>query len=161
MKKVAIISDTHNLLRPQVCDICGSCDAIFHAGDFTSEAVLDELRHLSNVYVVRGNNDVSWAHNLRDKLKFEYAGLKFFMTHEQRHVDRNLDGVDVVIFGHSHKYFEEEIGGRLWLNPGSCGRSRFGGETSMVVMYIAEALDEWFEREDGKKNAYRLEKVLL
>ena len=159
MKKVAIISDTHNVLRPQVLDICGSCDAIFHAGDFTRDEILDELRHLSRVYVVRGNNDVIWAHHLRDKLKFEYAGLNFFMTHEQRYVDRNLEGVDVVVFGHSHKYFESDIGGRLWLNPGSCGRPRFGGECSMVVMYIAESEAEMFDCENGDKQLYRIEKI--
>ena len=28
------------------------------------------------------------------------------------------------------------IDGRLWLNPGSCGRSRFGGEVTMALMEI-------------------------
>ena len=43
----------------------------------------------------------------------------------------NLGTAQVVIFGHSHHYFEKMIDGRLWLNPGSCGRSRFGGEVTM------------------------------
>ena len=34
------------------------------------------------------------------------------------------------------KYFEKMIDGRLWLNPGSCGRSRFGGEVTMALMEI-------------------------
>ena len=33
-------------------------------------------------------------------------------------------------------YFEKMIDGRLWLNPGSCGRSRFGGEVTMALMEI-------------------------
>ena len=42
----------------------------------------------------------------------------------------------LVIFGHSHQYFAKEIDGRLWLNPGSCGRSRFGGDVTMAVMTV-------------------------
>ena len=73
------------------------------------------------------------------------------MTHDRRNVFKspargasdaagqgNLEGVDVVIFGHSHKYFQEMVDGRLWLNPGSCGRPRFGGELSMAVMTLLQ-----------------------
>ena len=48
----------------------------------------------------------------------------------------DLADADVVIFGHSHQYFQEEIDGRLWLNPGSCGRRRFWTELTMAVMYV-------------------------
>ena len=34
------------------------------------------------------------------------------------------------------QYFAKEIDGRLWLNPGSCGRSRFGGDVTMAVMTV-------------------------
>ena len=40
------------------------------------------------------------------------------------------------------------IDGRMWLNPGSCGRSRFGAEVTMAVMTV----------EDGK---YQVEKIIL
>ena len=59
-----------------------------------------------------------------------------------------LSGVDVVVFGHSHKYVQEEKGGVLWLNPGSCGPRRFHQE---ITMMTAEA-------EDGK---IRVEKVII
>ena len=57
-------------------------------------------------------------------------------------------GVDAVVFGHSHKYVQEEKGGVLWLNPGSCGPRRFHQE---ITMMTAEA-------EDGK---IRVEKVII
>ena len=138
MVKVAVISDTHNILRPEVIDVIKKCDAVVHAGDFAKESVLDELRKMGRVYVVRGNNDRDWAAGLRDTLRFEIGGVHFFMTHNKKDVDRNLEGIDVVIFGHSHKYFQQEIDGRLWLNPGACGRPRFGGELSMAVIKIDE-----------------------
>lgn len=41
-----------------------------------------------------------------------------------------------MIFGHTHKYFEKEIDGRLWLNPGSCGPRRFDQEITMIIMEV-------------------------
>lgn len=30
------------------------------------------------------------------------------------------------------------VDGRLWLNPGSCGRSRFGQEATMAVITVEQ-----------------------
>ena len=46
------------------------------------------------------------------------------------------DRVEVVVFGHSHQYFEERVRGRLWLNPGSCSSPRFGRGLSMAIATI-------------------------
>ena len=135
-KKIGIISDTHGLLRPEVTEILKDCDCIFHAGDVDRPEILDQLRYLGNLYAVRGNNDGDWAKNLSATLRFRIEGVEFFMTHNRKDVAWNLESAQVVIFGHSHHYFEEMIDGRLWLNPGSCGRSRFGGEVTMAVMEV-------------------------
>ena len=58
MKRLAIISDTHGLLRPQVLERLREADAILHAGDVSSPDVLEELQDLGkDLYLVRGNND--------------------------------------------------------------------------------------------------------
>ncbi|MDO4337840.1 MAG: metallophosphoesterase family protein [Eubacteriales bacterium] len=134
--KVGIISDTHGLLRPQVLDILKTCDCILHAGDVTRPELLDKIRYLGNLYVVRGNNDRDWASNLSVSLRFTIEGVKFFMVHNKKDADWNLGDTQVVIFGHSHRYSEKIIDGRLWLNPGSCGIRRFGQELTMAVMTI-------------------------
>lgn len=135
-KKLGIISDTHGLLRPEVVEILKSCDCILHAGDVDRPELLDELRYLGSLYVVRGNNDGDWAQNLSRTLRFKIEGIEFFMTHNKKDVAWNLGNAQIVIFGHSHHYFEEMIDERLWLNPGSCGRRRFGGDITMAVMEI-------------------------
>lgn len=147
-KRIGIISDTHGLLRPQVKEILETCDCILHAGDVNRPELLDEVRFMGNLYVVRGNNDREWAENLSKTLTFTIEGVKFFMVHNKRDVAWNLEDVQVVIFGHSHRYFQQEIDGRLWLNPGSCGRRRFDGELFMAVMIV----------ENGK---YQVEKVIF
>ena len=136
MKKIGIISDTHGLLREEVKERLKDCTYIFHAGDVDRPEILDELRTMGFLYVVRGNNDGYWAQNLRRSLNFSVGNVKFFMVHDRKDAAWELGDTQVVIFGHSHKYFCQEIDGRLWLNPGSCGRSRFGGEVTMAVMTV-------------------------
>ena len=134
--KIGIISDTHGLLRTEVLDILQSCDCIFHAGDVDRPELLDTIRSLGALYVVRGNNDGYWAQNLRRSLNFT-VGIVFFFLVYVWFVVVWVFGVSlVVIFGLSHQYFAKEIDGRLWLNPGSCGRSRFGGDVTMAVMTV-------------------------
>ena len=117
-KKIGIISDTHGLLRPEVLEILRTCDCILHGGDINKPEILDQIRPLASVYVVRGNND------------------KFFMTHNKKDVAWELGSAQVVVFGHTHKYFEKIIDDRLWINPGSCGRRRFDQEITMAVMHV-------------------------
>ena len=134
--KMGIISDTHGLLREEVKERLKDCTYIFHAGDVDRPEILDELRTMGFLYVVRGNNDGYWAQNLRRSLNFSVGNVKFFMVHDRKDAAWELGDTQVVIFGHSHKYFCQEIDGRLWLNPGSCGRNRFGGEVAMAVMTV-------------------------
>ena len=147
-KKIGIISDTHGLLRPEVMEILKTCDCIFHGGDINKPEILDQLRSLASIYAVRGNNDKEWAEGFARTLRFSIEGVEFFMTHNKKDVAWNLENVQVVIFGHTHKYLEQKIDGRLWLNPGSCGRRRFDQEITMAVMTV----------EDGK---YQIEKIVI
>lgn len=136
--RIAVISDTHGLLRRRVVEELKDCTHILHAGDIIHESDLDELALYGNLYAVRGNND-RWMKGVRDLagyLVFRIGGVTFFMVHDRMDVPRDLTGVDAVIYGHSHRYSEEWIGGRLWLNPGSCGYARFGGDVTMAKLTL-------------------------
>lgn len=134
--KVGIISDTHGLLRPAVLEELQSCDYIFHGGDVNKPEILDTLQAIAPLYVVRGNNDKEWAEDLPKHLIVTLGGVTFFMVHNKKDVPSDLGDAQVVVFGHSHKYFEQQQKGRLWLNPGSCGRRRFDQEITMATMII-------------------------
>lgn len=133
-KRIGIISDTHGLLRPEVLNILKTCDCILHGGDINSPEILDQLRPLASIYAVRGNNDREWAEGLAKTLRFQIEGVEFFMTHNKKDVAWDLGNAQVVVFGHTHKYFQDRIDGRLWLNPGSCGKCRFDQEITMAVL---------------------------
>lgn len=136
--KLAILSDTHGLLRPQVLEHLKTADVILHGGDINKQSVVDELQRHAPLYVVRGNNDKEWAEKIPHDLTINLGGLNFFMVHNKKDVPASLPNVDVVVFGHSHKYLQEEKNGMLWLNPGSCGPRRFHQEITMMIADVSE-----------------------
>lgn len=147
--KIGIVSDSHNYVSEQMMGILRTCDYILHAGDVTTESVVDQFRQAGRLYLVRGNTDRDpWAYSVAERQLFSIGGLTFLMVHDQMDVGRLVVQADVVIYGHTHIYSEQIVNGRLWLNPGSCGSPRYGNPASMVVMEV----------EDQK---YTLQKIIL
>lgn len=135
--RIAILSDTHGLLRPAVLEQLKTADVILHGGDISRQSVVDVLRQYAPLYVVRGNNDKAWAESIPHDLTVTLEGVTFYMVHNKKELPADLTGVDVVVFGHSHKYAQEEKDGILWLNPGSCGPRRFHQEITMMMAEVA------------------------
>ena len=133
---IAIISDTHGLLRPEVVEYLKTADAILHAGDINRQEIVDQLRQYAPLYIVRGNNDKAWAEALPHDCTVTLGGATFYMVHNKKEVPADLSGVDAVVFGHSHRYVQEERDGLLWLNPGSCGPRRFHQEITMMTAKV-------------------------
>lgn len=136
--KLAILSDTHGLLRPEVVEYLKEADAILHGGDINKPGIVEELQQYAPLYIVRGNNDKEWAEAIPHDLTITLDGVSFYMVHNKKEVPTDLSGVDVVVFGHSHKYVQEEKGGILWLNPGSCGPRRFHQEITLMMANLTD-----------------------
>ena len=134
--KLAILSDTHGLLRPEVAEHLKTADAILHGGDVNKPGIVDQLERYAPLYVVRGNNDKEWAEQIPHDLTITLGGVTFYLVHNKKEVPADLTGVDAVVFGHSHKYLLEERDGVLWLNPGSCGPRRFHQEITMMMAEV-------------------------
>ncbi|HEX2539834.1 MAG TPA: metallophosphoesterase family protein [Caldimonas sp.] len=124
--RVGLISDTHNLLRPEALAFLRGADHIVHAGDITGQAVLDELAELAPLTAVRGNNDRGeWAARLAEVEVVQLGAVRVCVIHDLALLDRDLAGIDVVVSGHSHKPLAERRRGVLYVNPGSAGPRRF------------------------------------
>lgn len=138
--KIAILSDTHGLLRPEVAEHLRHADAILHGGDINRPDMVERLEQYAPLYAVRGNNDKEWAEQIPHDRTVTLGGVTFYMVHNKKEVPADLTGIDVVVFGHSHKYLMEERDGRLWLNPGSCGPRRFHQEITMMMAEVGDGM---------------------
>lgn len=81
--RMAIMADTHGVLRPEVERILETCDVIVHAGDFDNQMLYHKLNVDQPLYAVRGNNDRGWSGGLGQVNRFEIGGVKFIMAHER------------------------------------------------------------------------------
>ncbi len=138
--RIGLISDTHGLLRPEVCEAFARVDHILHAGDIGGERILDSLRELAPVTAVPGNVDGASGH---DVVRVTLGDLRILLTHilprpaePSPEVLQSLAGeqADVVLFGHSHLPHDEHVGGVWYLNPASAGPRRFDYPVSVAIL---------------------------
>nr|WP_307897741.1 metallophosphatase family protein [Clostridium botulinum] len=55
--KIGVISDTHGLLRDEVLEIFKDVDMIIHSGDVGNTSIIQQLKNIAPIVVVRGNCD--------------------------------------------------------------------------------------------------------
>jgi putative phosphoesterase len=139
--RIGLISDTHNLMRPEALQWLAGCDAIIHAGDVCAPPVLDALARIAPVTAVRGNNDVGdWALQLPLSTTLAIAGIDIHVVHDiaDLRADALALGARVVVTGHSHKPLVREADGVLFVNPGSAGPRRFKLPISAGMLTIVD-----------------------
>ena len=143
--KVGVISDTHGLLRPEALAALQGCERIIHTGDIGNPDILEQLKVIAPLHVVRGNNDLNapWADQIADRLLLDLNGWQTLLVHDRADVPATLDaGVRLVITGHSHKPCIEWRGDRLYLNPGSAGPRRFKLPVTLALLEVQEGAIE-------------------
>ena len=114
---IGLISDTHipdrRIKLPQpVFDAFEDVDLIIHAGDITSQSVLDDLEKIAPVHAVEGNMDrVVGELELPASKIIEAEGHKIGIVHgevyprgdtQQLYYTALELGVDILVSGHSH-----------------------------------------------------------
>ena len=126
-RRIGVISDTHDLLRPEALEALRGSDLILHAGDICGPEVLQALREIAPVIAVRGNNDHGpWADALPETTVVELGAVSALMVHDLKTLRPGaVRDVQVVISGHSHQPKKETRDGVLYFNPGSAGPRRF------------------------------------
>ncbi|MEC5405854.1 metallophosphoesterase family protein [Paraburkholderia sp. MPAMCS5] len=140
--RIGLISDMHNLVRPEALEYLAGCDAIVHAGDICNPAVLDALAQIAPLTVVRGNNDTGdWAASLPTHATLAVQQVTILVVHDIADVrgDPRQEGIGVVVSGHSHKPSITERGGVLFVNPGSAGPRRFKLPVSAGILMVEGA----------------------
>jgi len=124
-----IFSDSHGRREPML-ELYKQYpnDGIIHLGDHIADARwLMEHTNGHPVYQVRGNCD-GFDHGLEEQLLL-LGGVKIMLCHGHRYQVKSgygaaiaaakRQGVDVLLFGHTHLPFMEKREGILLMNPGS------------------------------------------
>jgi putative phosphoesterase len=138
--KLGVVSDTHGHVDPRLIDAFAGVDAILHAGDVGSNAVLDTLAAIAPVYAVCGNNDEPLGClGLPHTLDISFEGVAVRIVHQLPHAG-DLSGVRVLVFGHSHRHVNEERNGVLHLNPGAAGRAGFHALQTAALLIISDGI---------------------
>jgi putative phosphoesterase len=136
---VGIISDTHGLLRPEAVEALKGSRYIVHGGDVGDENILRTLEAIAPVTAVRGNVDYdAWARRLPLTAVLDVDGVRIYAVHDigTLDIDPPAAGVDVVVFGHSHRPGIEHRNGVMYLNPGSAGPRRFNLPVSIARLTV-------------------------
>lgn len=134
MRKIAVLSDTHDVLPATVVAAVRGADEIWHLGDVCLPSTLDDLTALGlPLYVVCGNcdNPMNWPQRRR----LERHGRTFQLEHIPP--DRPLPGVDAVLHGHTHVPRDEVVRGVRYLNPGCITHANRGAPASFAWLTVA------------------------
>jgi uncharacterized protein len=148
--RLAVIADTHipdHIKRFPKGVLKAIADAdpdqILHAGDISSQRVIDELNKIAPVTAVQGNRD--WLFQLKidpvahleiygqsitlchghgtlfqyvfDKFVYFFQGYRF--ARYQKMLAQTFPASKVIIFGHTHIQAAAWVGEQLFFNPGS------------------------------------------
>lgn len=145
--KILIVSDTHgrhgNL--DAVLEKEGKIDLLLHLGDVEdAECYYDAIAEWP-YHMVSGNNDY-FSRLPKDK-EIQIGKYKVWMTHghnyyvsistEKLRDAARARGVDVVMFGHTHKPYVDTSEKPIVLNPGSISYPRQEGrQATYIIMEI-------------------------
>lgn len=142
--KILVVSDTHrrneNFLK--LMETMGAVDRVIHCGDVEESEYVIEKAAGCPVTFVAGNND--FFSDLEMEEELQIGKYRVWVTHghnyyvsmtneilKQEAVDR---GVDIVLFGHTHKPVVEWADGVAMVNPGSLSYPRQAGRKPSYVM---------------------------
>lgn len=145
-----VLADTHigpgsrRQLPARVYDLAAAADVIFHAGDVTDGALLDELGGFAPVHAVLGNNDRDLVGVVAERAEVTIEGVRIALVHDSgartgraRRMRRWFPAADVVVFGHSHDPVVVREGGQLLCNPGSATWKRRAPAHTVAVLELA------------------------
>jgi len=148
VKKISLISDTHNSLHPDFYKYLEASDEIWHAGDIGSSELIYSLRKIKPLRAVFGNIDGQDVRSLYRMIEtFNCEKVKVMMVHIGGYPGRYekiikellpVEKPDLFISGHSHilKVIFDKKNKLLHMNPGAAGRSGLHKKITMLQFLI-------------------------
>ena len=147
--KLAVFSDAHRNIKPMQAAVeeLDNIDYLIYAGDGLDKVINSKISEEFEILAVRGNCDYGVGYPLEKVIKI--AGVRIFLTHGNRYrIKRGFDQLyyraqeveaDIVIFGHTHCRYVQEIDDLLLFNPGSISKPRDNNGFSYGLLEITDS----------------------
>ena len=151
--KVLIVSDTHrhNENFVKAVERTAPIDLVVHCGDIEGSELFISQAAGCPVKMVAGNND--FFTDLPAELTFQIDKLQVWVTHGHHYYvsmgtefiieEARARGVDVVMYGHTHRPSIEYKDGIVALNPGSISYPRQEGRQPSYIVMETDRFGEW------------------
>jgi putative phosphoesterase len=148
MKRIGLISDTHNYLDDAIFKHFEQCDEVWHAGDFGNSQLAEKLAAFRPLKGVYGNID---GYDIRsvypEKLRWKCEDIEVLMVHIGGYPGKYSPLVKaemkqmapkLFISGHSHilKIIFDKQYDCLHINPGAAGREGWHKTRTLVRFTI-------------------------
>lgn len=172
MQRILAVSDTHMnnwLPSEKLRKLMDKADIVTHCGDFSTYEVYREISENYNLYAVRGNvDDDRVSQILPEREVFEVEEIKFGLVHQGNYLNSFDDlgylaremGVDVLIFGHIHRFVVERVGDVVLVCPGSPTKPRLSVSSVAEIMVDGSRIDIQMRVVDEIVCGIDVEKVL-
>ena len=151
MKKILIISDTHNYLDDKLIKYIEQADEVWHGGDIGTYDLCKKIEKLKPLKAVWGNID---DHQIRMETKeierFQIEQVSVLMMHiggrPEKYAKSAFEELSakalpkLFICGHSHIALikMDKRFNMLWMNPGACGYKGFHAVKTIVRFCITD-----------------------
>lgn len=145
---ILVMSDTHgdhSAVSQLLNTYLSAVTAVIHLGDHTNDIGPYAKNADIDFHIVSGNTDPTVSAYIERVI--EIAGKKIFITHGHMYdvkdgYERLIDkasklGVDICLFGHSHKHVTFSHNGIVFLNPGSTTKPAVYHEKSYALLSIS------------------------
>ena len=157
--KIGVVSDTHNNLKniEIIINLFNEIKVpiVIHTGDISNANTLEQFSKLNSKLIgVYGNNDRNelGLEEVAQKNKFQFQDpprklslldKEIVIFHEPDMIDQFLSEnklIDVVLYGHTHRYENNTKNGVLFFNPGeSAGMQKGSNAIGILDLKIMEA----------------------
>ena len=150
--KIGVVSDTHNNLKniETIINLFNEIKVpiVIHTGDISNANTLEQFSKLNSKLIgVYGNNDRNelGLKEVAQKNKFQFQDppkkislldKEIVIFHEPDKIDQFLSQnklIDVVLYGHTHRYENNTRNGVLFFNPGESAGMQKGSNAIGIL----------------------------
>ena len=150
--KIGVVSDTHNNLKniEIIINLFNEIKVpiVIHTGDISNANTLEQFSKLNSKLIgVYGNNDRNelGLEEVAQKNKFQFQDpprklslldKEIVIFHEPDKIDQFLSQnklIDVVLYGHTHRYENNTKNGVLFFNPGESAGMQKGSNAIGIL----------------------------